>query len=50
MLGIGAVRQTFGHARGIGAAPGGTVGYVQNSEGKEIFFATFILFFVSMIV
>jgi len=44
------VQQTSGHALGIGAGPEGRVEYVEILEGKEVFFVTFILFFVSMIV
>jgi len=44
------VQQTSGYALGIGAAREGRVGYVETFEGEEVFFVTFILFFVSMTV
>jgi len=44
------VQQTSGNALGIGAGPEGSVGYVEILEREEVFFVTFMLFFVSMIV
>ena len=38
------------HALGMGAGPGGRVGYVETLEGEKVFFVTFIWFVVSMIV
>ena len=46
----GIVRQTSGYALGIGAAAEGRLGYVEAMDGEEVFFAAFILSFVSMIV
>ena len=55
MLSIGAadagiVRQTSGYALGTSAAPKGRAGCAEAMDGEEVFFVTFVLFLVSMIV
>jgi len=55
MFSIGAeyasiVRQTSGYALGIGAVTEGRVGCAEAMWHEEVFFVTFVVFFVSMIV
>lgn len=55
MFSIGAacfdiVRQTYGYVLGIGVVPGGRFGCAIAVERNEVFFTTFVLSFVSMMV
>jgi len=55
MLSIGAayagiVRQTSEYALGASAESEGRVGCAEGMDGEEVFFVTFVPFFVSMIV
>jgi len=46
----GLVRQTSGYALGVSAALEGRVGWVEARECEEVFFVTFVVSLVSMIV